>query len=62
MLTKEDNIEILAEEDIEALYSFLSLEWDSMDNATKETWEKLLTEIENKIDLQNEKNNNLQRL
>jgi hypothetical protein len=59
MLTKEDNIEILAEEDIEALYSFLSLEWDSMDNATKETWEKLLTEIENKIDLQNEKNNNL---
>jgi len=59
MLNKEDNIEILAEEDIEALYSFLSLEWDSMDNATKETWEKLLTEIENKIDLQNEKNNNL---
>jgi hypothetical protein len=30
-----------------------------MDNATKETWEKLLTEIENKIDLQNEKNNDL---
>jgi hypothetical protein len=59
MLNKEDNIEILAEEDIEALYSFLSLEWDSMDNATKETWEKLLTEIENKIDLQNEKNNDL---
>jgi hypothetical protein len=59
MLNKEDNIEILAEEDIDALYSFLSLEWDSMDNATKEVWEKLLTEIENKIDLQNEKNNNL---
>jgi hypothetical protein len=59
MLNNEDNIDILAEEDIEALYSFLSLEWDSMDNATKETWEKLLTEIENKIDLQNEKNNDL---
>jgi hypothetical protein len=59
MLNTEDNKDIITEEDIEALYSFISLEWDSMDNATKETWEKLLTEIENKIDLQNEKNNDL---
>jgi hypothetical protein len=59
MLNIEDNKDIITEEDIEALYSFISLEWDSMDNATKETWEKLLTEIENKIDLQNEKNNDL---
>ena len=62
MLNKEeeiDSIDNIAEEDIEALYSFLSLEWEDMDNTTKEVWEKLLTELENKIDKQNEKNNDL---
>ena len=62
MLNKEeeiDSIDNIAEEDIEALYSFLCLEWEDMDNATKEVWEKLLTELENKIDKQNEKNNDL---
>jgi hypothetical protein len=50
---KEDT---LSKEEIEALYSFLSLEWEGMDEETKKTWEYLLIELENKID---EKNNNL---
>jgi hypothetical protein len=53
----QDNI--LTEKELEALYSFLSLEWDELDEKSKESWENILIEIENKIDEQNEKSKDL---
>jgi hypothetical protein len=53
----EDNI--LTEEELEALYSFLSLEWDELDVKSRESWENILIQLENKIDEQNEKNKDL---
>lgn len=50
---------ILTEEELEALYSFLSMEWDELDEKSKEAWENILIQLENKIDEQNEKNKNL---
>ena len=53
----QDNI--LTEKELEALYSFLSMEWDELDVKSREACENILFELENKIDEQNEKNKSL---
>jgi hypothetical protein len=46
----------IEEKELEILYTYLNLEWDSMTEGERETWTQLLTNIENKLD---EKNGNL---
>jgi hypothetical protein len=46
----------IEEKELEILYTYLNLEWDSMTEEEIETWTQLLTNIENKLD---EKNGNL---
>jgi hypothetical protein len=46
----------IEEKELEILYTYLNLEWDSMTEEERETWTQLLINIENTLD---EKNGNL---
>ena len=46
----------IEEKELEILYTYLNLEWDSMTEEETDTWTQLLINIENTLD---EKNGNL---